>query len=550
MKTCPQCSGDYDDSVKVCPADKSALKSVEKDALVGITLANRYKVESILGRGGMGVVYRAQDEQTDRIVAIKMLHSHKVADSEALKRFNREARTVAQVNHHHIVTLYDFGMSKTRQPYLVMDFIQGKSLKDEMAIIGAFPFDRASKIFEQVLDALEYAHSKDVVHRDLKPENIILAQHGGEPDFVKIVDFGLSKLKDNESSDDLYQITKAGDVCGSPPYMSPEQCLSNSVVDPRSDIYSMAIMCYEVLSGKLPYKAKSAIEMMDCHLYGAPIPFCDASPELRSCNETTYVLKKALSKEPEARHQSCSEFLKELKDALRRDWPKVRSYRFRLEDVSYKDLESEAEALETGEHPALDLSYLANAPSPVQAIINEFKTETAVHKEVEQHPVVREEDPMEEEKQGGEGFLTKILSFFKRQETTGDEDDDYGYVEDLGYTHCPFCAAPVKARLRFCVNCQRQLPSVQEFSKLRMGGGKFALGKSPGMRANIPQEPKGFSKRAKVRSASPGMSTFQKLVTLLLVGGLFYYGYNSYQKDPQVKKKVDGFVNSVKKQLK
>lgn len=522
-----------------CEKDKSTLKS-ERDALVGAKLGNnsRYDVKAVLGRGGMGVVYKAYDEQTDRIVAIKMLHSHKVADSEALKRFTREARTVAQVKHHHIVTLFDFGMHKA-QPFLVMDFLQGRSLKDELQRIGPFPFDRASKIFDQVFEALECAHEQKVVHRDLKPENIILSKHGDESDWVKIVDFGLSKLRD-DNKEESHIITKAGDVCGSPPYMSPEQCYATSVIDPRSDIYSMGIVAYEVLSAKLPYKAKSAIEMMDCHLYAQPIPFCDVASELKGCNETTYVLKKALNKEPENRYQTCAEFAKELKDALRRDWPKVRSYRYRLEDVTFQDLESEAQALETGEHPALDLA-LASMASPVQEVINELKTETAVHKGHESqqrlHPVTPYDngDEMEEEKQG---WMARLLSVFRRDQV---DEEDEEFEQQYGYSNCPFCSAPVKARLRFCVNCQRQLPSVQEFSKLRLQNGRFAIS-NKSMRQ---EEPKGFSRRAKMRSSSPGASAFQKAITIVLIAALGYGGYKCMT-DKNFTKNVQNIMKKIK----
>ncbi|MBL0187655.1 MAG: serine/threonine protein kinase [Candidatus Obscuribacter sp.] len=256
------------------------------DPLVGTRLGDRYEIVSIIGRGGMGVVYKARQEQMDKLMAIKMLHSHMVSDSEAVKRFYREAKTVSQVRHHHIVTLYDFGMSSQGQPFLVMDFLEGVSIKDELKMRGPLSFERTERIVAQITDALATAHSMDVVHRDLKPENILLSTQNHNPDWVTLVDFGLSKLKEPKTQD-AYTITKTGDVCGSPPYMSPEQCLAASAVDPRSDIYSLAIVVYECLSGTLPYQAKSAIEMMDCHLYGTPIPFNLSCPEMKVCSELT-----------------------------------------------------------------------------------------------------------------------------------------------------------------------------------------------------------------------------------------------------------------------
>lgn len=295
LKSCPECYSEYDDSFQTCPADQTALRVIDKDPLVGTVLAKRYHIESVLGRGGMGVVYKARQEMMDKYMAIKMLHSHLVAEPEAVKRFHREAKTVSQVRHHHIITLYDFGMSAQRQPYLVMDYLEGTSLKDVIKS-GQITLERVDHIYEQVCEALATAHNMDLVHRDLKPENIMLSNYNNDEDWVTLVDFGLSKLKEIKPAEDPYQITKVGDVCGSPPYMSPEQCLSSQVVDPRSDIYSLGVCIYETLAGKLPFNAKSAIEMLDCHLYATPIPFNQSLPEFKVCSELTAVLNRSLQK--------------------------------------------------------------------------------------------------------------------------------------------------------------------------------------------------------------------------------------------------------------
>jgi len=319
---------------------------IEKDPLVGTRLADRYEVLSVLGRGGMGVVYKVRHEQMDRFMAVKMLHSHLVSETEAVRRFRREAKTVSQVRHHHIITLYDFGMSAQHQPYLVMDYLEGTSLKCILKDEGCVPFERADKIYQQVIDALATAHGMELTHRDLKPENIMLTKRDDE-DWVTLVDFGLSKLKDKQ--EDAYQITKVGDVCGSPPYMSPEQCLSSTAIDARSDIYSLAVCVYETLSCKLPFAAKSAIEMLDAHLYATPIPFNQALPEFKVCSEVTHVLNKALAKEPEKRQQTVEEFGKELHDAINRDSLKLRTFKHRIEVANFRDLISEAEALQKQE---------------------------------------------------------------------------------------------------------------------------------------------------------------------------------------------------------
>src|SRR6516165_556368 len=174
-----------------CPVDSTMLKVVEKDPLVGTHLANRYQILSVIGRGGMGVVYKARQEIMDRLMAIKMLHSHMVAEPESVKRFFREAKTVSQVKHHHVVTLYDFGMSPQGQPFIVMDYLEGKSLKHIVKESGPLTFERADNIFRQVCEGLAAAHVLDVVHRDMKPENIVISKQTDDTDWVTLVDFGL-----------------------------------------------------------------------------------------------------------------------------------------------------------------------------------------------------------------------------------------------------------------------------------------------------------------------------------------------------------------------
>lgn len=448
LKTCPECYSEYEDTFETCPADSAVLRKIERDPLVGTMLANRYFIESVVGRGGMGVVYKATHQTMDKPMAIKMLHSHLVAEADAVKRFHREAKTVSQVRHHHIINLYDFGMSSQRQPFLVMDYLEGTSLKSVMKETGPVPFERTEHIYMQVVDALATAHSMDLVHRDLKPENIMLSHYNNDDDWVTLVDFGLSKLKEVKKEDDSsYQITKIGDVCGSPPYMSPEQCMSSQVVDPRSDIYALGICVYETLTGKLPFNAKSAIEMLDCHLYATPIPFNQALPHLKVCTELTHVINKALQKDPDQRHQNVDEFGSHFRDAIRRDAVKLRAHRHRLETSAYHDLASEAAALaQEQDQVRTDGEQLEG----VQFVRDQKRSSTAEMRSPAQHKTTNRR-LLETEV----GLLEKIklhILFLLGK--------DLNSVAPANtWTRCPFCNSKVEPGVRVCLKCQHPLMS-------------------------------------------------------------------------------------------
>ncbi len=502
LKSCPECFSEYEDSVERCPDDSATLKSIDKDPLVGTRLADRYEVLGVVGRGGMGVVYKVRHELMDRFMAVKMLHSHLVSEPEAVKRFHREAKTVSQVKHHHIITLYDFGMSSQRQPYIVMDYLEGTSLKSIIKDEGMVPFERADHIFQQVIDGLATAHEMDLVHRDLKPENIMLSRNANDSDWVTLVDFGLSKLRDPKQEQDAYQITKVGDVCGSPPYMSPEQCLSSTVVDPRSDIYSLAICVYETLTGKLPFAAKSAIEMLDAHLYATPIPFNQALPELKVCSEVTHVLNKALLKDPETRHQTVQEFGAELHDALSRDALKLRTFKHRIEVANFKDLVSEAEALHkaTLENEAIKqvTAQVAKAAADLDGV-----------------QFMRNKESSNEQRTSKSNKILSDsgwMSSFQRKGS--DEDGEVGSGEQQ-MDSCPYCHAPVQSGIKFCVKCNHQLTGpVGQYSATRPSKGDG--------------QGKGFSSKAKVAtSQSNSLSQIQRILTLVLIILVGYGGWTA-----------------------
>ena len=538
MKSCPECYSEYEDSLDLthCPKDQTPLKSPELDPLVGTRLGDRYEIVSVIGRGGMGVVYKARQEQMDKLMAIKMLHSHMVSDSEAVKRFYREAKTVSQVKHHHIVTLFDFGMSSQGQPVLVMDFLEGKSLKDILKA-GPLPFERADRIFGQTVDALASAHSLNVVHRDLKPENIVLSTNNNNTDWVTLVDFGLSKLKEPKTQD-AYQITRSGDVCGSPPYMSPEQCLASSAVDPRSDIYSLAIVVFESLSGKLPFAAKSAIEMMDAHLYQTPLPFYQATPELKMCTEVTNVLAKALAKDPEDRQADIMQFGKELHEAMQRDGIKLKSYKHRMEKASFKDMESEAEALMSGSYPS------------VPGDINVLASQKAMDMQSQQQGDAMAQIRISADDAAQRSWISRVMSAVfgprpsARTTDVEQEDEDPNVIP---YPNCPYCNAPVRSMIKFCISCQRQLPSAAEYARMRQyGSGKIELANTRNQAASGGRQRPGFSSRSKGAMNHNPYPSLQKWLTVILIG-VCIYAFNAALSDPNFVKSAQGIVKALTK---
>lgn len=483
MKLCPECYSEFEDNLTQCPEDKTALAMLDSDPLVGTRLADRYTILSIIGRGGMGVVYKARHEMMDRTVAIKMLHAHLVTDTEAMKRFHREAKVVSRVQHPHSITLYDFGVSASGQPYIVMDFVQGISLKSLIKEQGALPLDRVRYIFTQVVDALKCAHAQGVIHRDLKPENIMLTTHGDNKDWVQVVDFGISKLVSTAGDKDqkISRITRIGDVCGSPPYMSPEQCISALNIDSRTDIYSLAVVVYEALTGRLPFLAKSAIEMIDCHLYGQPTSLKVANPELSLCDNLNNLFNKAFQKEPQRRHQTAEEFGLELSEAIKQDALRMKSLRQRVEVSQFKKLVDEAEASVDTEPKLNRNSYLPNVPVKVIGDTGNQKV----------------------------GILTRLQALVFGA-SKGEEEESFVLSE------CPYCGKPVDQQVKFCLDCGRHLATPQEVASLRSAQQVFSY---PKYQKTKEQKSPHFSRKAKSKTtnaSSVSIGSFLLVVVLFL----------------------------------
>jgi serine/threonine protein kinase len=306
MKICPVCSTEYPDDVKFCPNDGQTLRSAGPASdLVGQVVADRYHVVKKLGEGGMGQVYLAEHVKMGRRSAIKVMNPSMVHDPDAVARFNREASNASRITHPNVCAIYDFGETPDGLIYLAMEFIEGEPLTDLIEREGALPVPRAAAIFLQTADALQAAHDLGIVHRDLKPDNIMLSRRKGGGDTVKVVDFGIAKaVGGNEAGQ---KVTKTGLVVGTPEFMSPEQ-LSGDTLDGRSDLYSLALVFFRMLSGKLPFEATSVQETMIKRLTDEPTKLAEARPDLSFPAGLQPVLDAALARTPTERYQTVAKF--------------------------------------------------------------------------------------------------------------------------------------------------------------------------------------------------------------------------------------------------
>ncbi len=244
--------------------------AAEGDALIGTVLAGRYRIEQLLGSGGMGAVYRAEHVHMRKAVAVKVLHREMMAFPEVVARFEREAVAAGRIDHPHVVSASDFGQLEDGSSYLALEFVEGKSLAKIVDTEGALAPDRALRITRQIAEALQAAHGVGIVHRDLKPENVMLVVKDTDPDFVKVLDFGIAKVK-VEGNTEQQALTQLGTVFGTPEYMSPEQA-RGEVVDARADLYTVGVILYEMLSGVSPFKDQDLVVVLTRHLTAEPPP--------------------------------------------------------------------------------------------------------------------------------------------------------------------------------------------------------------------------------------------------------------------------------------
>ena len=314
MKLCPSCGREFPDNVKFCPNDGQTLRAKAATAdLVGQVVADRYHIIKKLGEGGMGAVYLGEHVKMGRKSAIKVMAASMSQDPDAISRFNREASNASRISHPNVCQIYDFGETPDGTIYLAMEFIEGQSLKDLIEKEGALPAARAAHIIRQSADALQAAHDLGIVHRDIKPDNIMIVRGKDGSDIVKVVDFGIARAVGGDEPGQ--KVTKTGLVVGTPEYMSPEQ-LSGDKLDGRSDIYSLALVMYRMVTGVLPFQADSAQETMIKRLTDDPMPLAETRPDIDFPPKLQLVMTTALARRAEERYQTASEFGRDSADTV------------------------------------------------------------------------------------------------------------------------------------------------------------------------------------------------------------------------------------------
>jgi serine/threonine protein kinase len=299
---CPHC-GSTDGVDHLC--------SGQSLQLLGQVLDGRYKIESVLGQGGMGMVFRATQTSVQRPVAVKTLNPSLAAAPQFFERFRREAEIASRLRHPNVITIFDFGRAPDGTCYFVMELLQGESLKEMVKREGPMSLRRAVSLVEQACQGLAHAHAEGCVHRDLKPHNIMVQQLSGR-DFVKVLDFGLVKAMEAEEEE---QLTSTGQVLGTPQYMPPEQA-GGEAVDPRSDLYSMAGVLYFCLTGSSPYGANTVRKALTASLT-QPVPLVNSKRQGAPVPAALDAFfKKALSPEKEDRYQNAQEFIDAMLDTI------------------------------------------------------------------------------------------------------------------------------------------------------------------------------------------------------------------------------------------
>jgi serine/threonine-protein kinase len=314
MKICHTCQQTYSDDVEFCPRDGAHLtaQATETEAQLAAGLSRRFRLVRRLGAGAMGTVFLAEQIAVgNRLVALKVLNRKLLDDPDFLLRFQNEAASTGRIHHPNVVTIYESGQADDGTPYIAMEFLEGESLRQALTRRGALPLPEVAEILQQAARGLNAAHKLGIIHRDLKPDNIFLTRGDEDETIVKVVDFGIAKLRESGAH------TQTGMVLGTPAYMSFEQAsgMRSDELDVRSDIYSLGVVTYEMLTGRAPFHSDTPVGYLRMHMQEDPPPFRTVKPELPALPQLESVVMKALTKNRDQRYGSVLEFARELASA-------------------------------------------------------------------------------------------------------------------------------------------------------------------------------------------------------------------------------------------
>jgi serine/threonine-protein kinase len=312
-KICLRCGSKFGSRAEYCPHDGSQLVTDEEiaDPLLGTVLLEQFRIEEQIGVGGMGTVYRAHQTTVGRDVAIKVLRAELARDEQAVFRFEREARLAISLDHPNLVRVFLSGRLGDGRLYIVMELLEGRSLADELDEHGPPSLERALIMTMKLCAGLGAVHAAGIVHRDIKPENVYLVRRGRDHDFVKLVDFGIARVLEAEA---LGPTTQSGRVFGTATYISPEAATGDET-DQRSDIYSLGVLTYQLLTGELPFEGNTAGAVLMQHVHHKPPPLRTKGRGVEVPDDVARVVMRSLEKSPDARHQTLAGFLDSLAEA-------------------------------------------------------------------------------------------------------------------------------------------------------------------------------------------------------------------------------------------